>query len=745
MLFAPGNSQFSCMKTGKQMKKLKKVILCCLVLVFSGLLTPAYARYVITESTPMVFNDKTAHVYEDSTHRATSEDILGKSDQFVPANEIKKFKGSVTYWIIQKIASDLNHDREIQIEASGWRDLTAHVINEQGQIKTLKPTGFVGSSNPFLAGSPTATPISKFESQFPRFLLRKGEEVTVLTRVNFHPIFPAKSFYINFIDSSTFSEFRRFSLYMEGLLLGTLFALTVFSLFNAVQTKDRVNAYYAIWITIAFLSVSSLSIIDGHRLFEFFVNIEGLKASWSDSYAYIISIGLAFAQSVSYVLFARQYLGIKKYFPKIQVITNIWVAYTALYCFLALTGGYYPEDAIFSAQAMAMIYSLSVGLILLTFFVCSYLRYRAGFGFALFFTYAVVPYLVFRLGFLFGIIGLSSPFQYLPDQGFAYFLKNPWTNQAFGVCMEALIMALAVISRARWLQTELTLSAKKQTELIEQQNMVLEAKVEERTQELRIKHEVVASSMNYASRLQRGQLPRSVRLDGRFSSFATVWEPRDTIGGDLYWVSSSQHQGPFILAVADCTGHGVPGAMLSLLVSNSLERIYANDTEQDPATALLSLDHFVRTGLNQDRPDSESDDGCDAIVLRIDRQKRSIEFASAKLGLFQISADGQLTRHRGARCSLGYQDAIPEADRPVLQSIPYQSGDMFAIVTDGVTDQPGGETGKSSYGYRRLENLLKAHCRDNASVVTRAIMADYAAWQGDNTRRDDVTAVVFRL
>ena len=70
-------------------------------------------------------------------------------------------------------------------------------------------------------------------------------------------------------------------------------------------------------------------------------------------------------------------------------------------------------------------------------------------------------------------------------------------------------MALAVISRARWLQSELTLSAKKQTELIEQQNIVLEAKVEERTQELRIKHEVVASSMNYASRLQRGQLPRS--------------------------------------------------------------------------------------------------------------------------------------------------------------------------------------------------------------------------------------------
>lgn len=727
------------------MKRIKEIMLCCLFLLISALSTQAQARYVVSESTPMVFSDKDVRVFEDPTNRASAEEVLRKSDQFIPANQIKTFKGSVTYWVIQRIASDLNQDREIQIEASGWKDLTAHIVNDKGELKKLKSTGFVGSSNPFLAGSPTATPIFKFDSQFPRFLLRKGEEVTVLSSVNFHPIFPAKSFTINFIDSSTFAEFRRFSLYMEGLLLGILFALTIFSLFNAIQTKDKVNTYYAIWITIAFLSVSSLSIIDGHRLFEFFINIEQLRAPWSDSYAYIISIALAFAQSISYVLFARQYLGIKKYFPRIQLITNIWVAYTLVYCFLALTGGFYPEDSLLNASGIAMVYSLAVGVILLTFFVCSYLRYRAGFGFALFFTYAVVPYLVFRLGFLFGIIGLSSPFQYLPDQGIAYFLKNPWTNQAFGVCMEALIMALAVISRARWLQAELTLSAKKQTELIEQQNMVLEAKVEERTQELRIKHEVVTSSMNYASRLQRGQLPRSVRLEGRFSSFATVWEPRDTIGGDLYWVSSSRLQGPFILAVADCTGHGVPGAMLSLLVSNSLERIYANDTDQNPAAALLSLDHFVRTGLNQDRPDSESDDGCDAVVLRIDRSRQTIEFAGAKLGLFQVTDQGLLTRHKGARCSLGYQEAIPEADKPVLQTIHYQSGDVFAIVTDGMTDQPGGETGRASYGYRRLETVLRTHCRDEANVIAQAVLSDYTAWQGGSVRRDDVTAVVFRL
>jgi serine phosphatase RsbU (regulator of sigma subunit) len=182
-----------------------------------------------------------------------------------------------------------------------------------------------------------------------------------------------------------------------------------------------------------------------------------------------------------------------------------------------------------------------------------------------------------------------------------------------------------------------------------------------------------------------------------------------------------------------------------LLVSNSLERIYANDTAEDPATALMSLDHYVRTGLNQDRADSESDDGCDSAVLRIDRDKQTIEFAGAKLGLFQVSASGVLTRHQGSRCSLGYQDLVAEADKPVVQKFPYQSGDVFAVVTDGFTDQIGGATGKTSFGYRRLEDILKSNCTGSAEEITAAMKREFSAWQGTNARRDDVTAVVFRL
>lgn len=729
------------------MKNIKINLFSCLLVLSTLFGADARATFIVSETTPMVFHDDQVTVFEDPTNQASFEQVLNNPDRFVPADQIKTFKPSVSYWVMQRMISRLDKDREIRIDSTGWKNLTAHIINERGEVTRLKPIGFIGTHNPYLAGSPQATRFSEVGSQFPTFTLRKGEEITVVTRVNYHPIFPAKTFSINFTDSVSFAEFRRFSLYMEGLLLGTLFALTIFALFNAYQSKDKVNFYYAIWITVAFLSVSSLYIIDGHRLFEFFFNIEHLQSSWPDSYSYIISIGFAFAQSISYVLFARQYLGIRIYFPKIYLLTNLWVAFALFYCFLALTGAFYPADTIYPASTFAMAYSGAVGVILLTLFGCSYARYRAGFGFALFFTYAVVPYLIFRLGFLFGIIGLSSPFQYLPDSGFGYFLKNPWTNQAFGVCMEALIMALAVISRARWLQAELALSAKKQTELIEQQNIVLESKVEERTQELRAKHEIVVSSMNYASRLQRGQLPRAARLEGRFESFATLWQPRDTIGGDLYWVSSSQHSGPFVLAVADCTGHGVPGAMLSLLVSNSLERIYANDTSADPASALRALDHFIRTGLNQDISDSESDDGCDTALLKIDRDGKTIEYAGAKIDLFRVDENSQVHRYPAHRVSLGYKDPVSAAAMPANAMIRYEEGDLFAIVTDGLTDQPGGADPARpvSFGYRRFSTLLAEHKDKDCGDIVNALQARFREWQGPHARRDDMTVLMFRL
>jgi len=132
--------------------------------------------------------------------------------------------------------------------------------------------------------------------------------------------------------------------------------------------------------------------------------------------------------------------------------------------------------------------------------------------------------------------------------------------------------------------------------------------------------------------------------------------------------------------------------------------------------------------------------------LRIDRTKKTIEFAGAKIGLFHVRSDATVTRYAAARTSLGYQDAIPEADKPMVQRIEYQTGELFALVTDGLTDQIGVRLGaKISYGYRRLEAVLLEHRSEEADIVAARLKDNFLQWQGTEIRRDDLTAVIFKL
>jgi serine phosphatase RsbU (regulator of sigma subunit) len=158
----------------------------------------------------------------------------------------------------------------------------------------------------------------------------------------------------------------------------------------------------------------------------------------------------------------------------------------------------------------------------------------------------------------------------------------------------------------------------------------------------------------------------------------------------------------------------------------------------------MSIDHLVRAGLNQDAPDSESDDGCDAAIVEVDTTARQLRFAGAKIGLFQLTGDGNVLRHLASRASLGYQNPPDPEDEPSDLPIRYQGGDVFVIVTDGFTDQVGGDRAQpASYGYRRLERLLESTKERDAKEIARRMWEDFLAWQGLQMRRDDVTAVVF--
>ena len=741
--------------------------------------TGAQNAYQLDATTPVIFSDKTnILVYEDASGNASLEDVMARLDQFKPASQFTQTKSNVRYWVTQKIVNRLAEDRVLRLDAGkvegntglNWFFQEFYVVDAQGNVQDLRRFGnekdflamqgldleagadlsAMGIKNAFSLRDINPYSDSRDDdlSQYPIFNLRKGEEVRIFSRLKSTSSFPAKSFSIGIYDHMTMLEMRRYGLYIEGILLGILIVLALVCWHSIYHTRDIVSIIYGLWLIAAILTCGFMPIHDGQRFTEFLFGAIRAKSFGVTYVASSISYLFSYAQITLYVLFARYYLNIRKYFPRFYQLINIWFGMQSVHLIFLVFIEHELPPALFWLPSLSFQYMIMIGI-----GACAISRYRQGFDAAKYFIAAFSFYLIFYTVYVLGILDIYSIASLLPSNGVFLFFKNDLVSQALALCSDAIIMQMALAARMRWLQHSLAQSIEEQKELVEGQNKVLELTVKQRTAELASQHkvleethELVMASVNYASRLQRGQLPRPLRLQNRFKSIATIWEPRDTIGGDSWWVSSSQHDGPYILALADCTGHGVPGAMLSLLVSNSLERIYANDTSVDPSTALHSLDHYVRTGLNQDRPDSESDDGCDAAVLRIDRTNNTIEFAGAKIGLFHIRSDATVRRYAAARTSLGYQDAISEADKPVVQAIKYQSGDLFALVTDGFTDQIGVRSGaKISYGYRRLEAIL-LECRlEEANIVADRLKDDFLKWQGTEIRRDDLTAVIFKL
>ena len=717
---------------------MKRLWPCCAAMALM-VCSQVWAAIEVGADTPLIVSDKAGTlVLKENGSPLSPTQALERLAEFVPPPPPASVKADDVYWILQRVRSTLDRERELRLDLPGWEDVDAYAIDPDGKMHRMHTTGLywgnyltLGDVNPYVASRKTA------QTEFPVFGIRPGEEVIVLTRARANRNFQTMTFTPSFSDHALLLELRRFGMHIEGMQAGFLVALGLFGWFSVFLNRDRTSLAYGVWLIFALLSATSFKVHDGHRFFEFYLPIEGIKLG-SEYLANSVLVLFAYCQSIFYVIFARNFLDFKQHMPRVYRITNVYILLTIAHGILVSFIPHTLPMLVVWAPLFTMIMAM-----LITIFSCAYVRYRQGLRVARFFMIAMVPYMMFR-GILFlGLINIPSPFTLMDKSGFGLFMQNSNTAQAFGLCAEAIIMAFAVITRHRWLQEELS-------QRIEQENQRLEATVTERTRELadskrelEKQHEIVVDSIRYASRLQKAQLPRLQRLSGYFESFHAIWEPRDTIGGDVWWASLPDERGRITLAVADSTGHGVPGAMLSVFVSTSLEKIYAANSSLDPAAALMALDASLRVALNQDSADAESDDGCDAAIVRIDPASREIEFAGAKLGLLRARADGSIERISPSRLSLGYRD--PPHEKPQIHRFYYEQGESFVIVSDGFTDQVGSREGPPrAYGYRRLHELLGRVKEQPAADIAEAMRRDLLDWQGAQLRRDDVTAVVFK-
>ncbi|EIC23583.1 PP2C family protein-serine/threonine phosphatase [Thiorhodovibrio frisius] len=245
------------------------------------------------------------------------------------------------------------------------------------------------------------------------------------------------------------------------------------------------------------------------------------------------------------------------------------------------------------------------------------------------------------------------------------------------------------------------------------------------------------ASINYARRIQNAILPASDRIRLHQAEIAVHWEPLQAVGGDWYWFESLANQ-PLIV-LADCTGHGVPGALMTLVVASALERILHEQKLRDPVEILYALDDLVRKRMRQDAHDSVADDGLEAAVLCLNPDCTQARFASAGIALIQLDADDRVKVYRGGHAHLGYA-SLPPPRRIELHRLEIAPGDLCLLLSDGVTDQMGGEP-QRLLGRRRFIERLKRSRKAKLHDWMLALEQALAAYRGEQARRDDMTLI----
>lgn len=257
------------------------------------------------------------------------------------------------------------------------------------------------------------------------------------------------------------------------------------------------------------------------------------------------------------------------------------------------------------------------------------------------------------------------------------------------------------------------------------------------------KNRQIMHSIEYASVIQRAMLRSSREALAVMEQDATlVWQPRDVVGGDFYHFV--QHADGWFGAIADCTGHGVPGAFMTLIASASLTQALQQLGPRDPSALLAAINASVKAMLGQSGGISESNDGLDLACFWVDRHGHSLTYAGARMPLHLLAPDAaEVLTLAPLRLGIGYADSPLDQCWPAT-TLPLQPGSLLFATTDGLIDQIGGPR-RTSFGKRRALARLSESRTAPTATFCKQLSADLARWQGDELRRDDLTFLCIRV
>jgi len=289
----------------------------------------------------------------------------------------------------------------------------------------------------------------------------------------------------------------------------------------------------------------------------------------------------------------------------------------------------------------------------------------------------------------------------------------------------------------------------KQKEIMEMDlNFIMKQgdKIAEQKHKIKIQHDIVQKqkkkiedSILYAKRIQSAVLPPNRFIQHLLAEHFIFYKPRDIVSGDFYWIK--QFDEKIFIAAADCTGHGVPGALMSMLGITFLNEIINKNPNIHANEVLNELRMHIISSLRQTGSIGESRDGMDVALCIVNEKKQTLEYAGANNPLYLIR-EGILEEIKADRMPIGIHRRAKESF--VNHEFDLKSGDLIYIFSDGYIDQFGGEDGRKFLS-SNFKDLLITNSHKKLSEQRQVLEKTFEDWKGDRKQLDDILVIGFKV
>ncbi len=735
-----------------------------LILLVGTAFVPAWAQpaILLTDSKTEIPISVSLAYFEDSSNALDFEQV--KQQKFIIPGKKQALNfgfSSHTYWIKFTV---LNASQQTEWFLYGEYPLLDSIFLYEPD--KAKPS-IIGDKLPFSA--------RKTPNRFPVFDLKIPQQVECTYYLKIHTESSAQ-FPFSLNQKESFYQNQKTTEIGFGIYYGILFVMISYNLFLFFSIRH--GSYLAYSITI-FFNLLFFANINGH-IIEYFLG----DSPWWANQIIVVSMSLL---AFTLITFAILFLDMSVY----SRFWYRWFTFLSITAALTLVAGF-----IIPYSAITRINAALLGITGFSMIAAGLVIWRRGNAAARFFLFAWFSYIFGGFLLIFRNFGLLASHNFFTAH-----------SVEIGNVLEVVLLSFALADKYNILEKEkktaqqhLLKTSKEKEELVLEQNRVLEQKVSERTNDLKLivenlnqtneelnqtleqleiqreitaqkhqevqrKNDNITSSLNYARRIQSALLISEDHFENAFGkdAFFISYYPKDIVSGDFYWFSMVNDQlyengnklkkqlitdkyltENCILAVADCTGHGVPGAFMTVIGNNLLDQIINKEHIFAPAKILHELDTRLMQTLRQQGVEmGKVNDGMDISILNLSKSQTSasLAWASAKRPLW-ISEQGkeEITEYKGDKFPIGSSQF--EEKMFTEKEISLQKGDIIYSFTDGYADQFG-EQGKMTIG--KFRHLI-GEIRHKELAEQKQILAQkFQTWKGTYEQTDDVLVLGIRV